>query len=61
MFVTLQKPKATLVFKDGKRPIDYVLSYIPEDDEEEKQTKRHRFEIGLEEAGLELEHEPKEV
>ena len=57
-----QKPKATLFFKDGQRRIDFVLAY--EEEEETDKTcedKRTKFENGLQEAGLELEHEPKEV
>lgn len=54
--------KATLVFRDGKRKIDYVLAYEPEDEEDlKKEQRRKTFEKNLVEEGLELEHEGKEV
>lgn len=54
--------KATLVFRDGKRKIDYVLAYEPEDNEDiKKEQRRNTFEKNLIEEGLELEHEGKEV
>lgn len=54
--------KATLVFRDGKRKIDYVLAYEPEDNEDlKKEQRRNTFEKNLIEEGLELEHEGKET
>lgn len=49
-----------MFFRDGKRRIDFVLSY-QDSDKHEKTTKREVFEKNLAEEGLELEYEDKKV
>lgn len=49
-----------MFFKDKKRKIDYVLAFEDEQDEKKKE-RRRQFEENLQEEGLQLEIEPKEV
>ncbi|CAK6979641.1 anoctamin-5b [Scomber scombrus] len=55
----LQPNRDTVFFKDGKRRIDFVLSYVDDKDGEKKQERRREFEANLEKAGLELELDDK--
>ena len=55
-----------LFFRDGKRRIDFVLAFQTDDDSDEdwsqtRAEKRDIFQAGLEERGLQLEEESKEV
>ena len=58
-------PRGTMFFRDGRRRIDFVLSYKDYEDDEEKQSKcaerRRTFELNLVHEGLELEDEDKKV
>ncbi|KAI4872191.1 hypothetical protein NFI96_031019 [Prochilodus magdalenae] len=53
-----QQSKDSVYFRDGKRRIDFVLSYV-EDRDERKQERRRQFEANMQNAGLELELEDK--
>uniref|UniRef100_A0A8B9HQX1 Anoctamin n=1 Tax=Astyanax mexicanus TaxID=7994 RepID=A0A8B9HQX1_ASTMX len=50
--------KDSVYFRDGKRRIDFVLSYV-EDKEDRKQERRKLYEENMQKAGLELELEDK--
>lgn len=58
------KEDPSLFFRDGRRRIDMVLAYEEDDSSEFKDRRskaRVTFEENLKAAGLELEHEDKEV
>uniref|UniRef100_A0A673WTP3 Anoctamin n=1 Tax=Salmo trutta TaxID=8032 RepID=A0A673WTP3_SALTR len=54
-----QKSKDSVFFRDGKKRIDFVLSYVDDRDGERKQERRREYEANLQKAGLELETEDK--
>uniref|UniRef100_A0A8C8IK01 Anoctamin n=1 Tax=Oncorhynchus tshawytscha TaxID=74940 RepID=A0A8C8IK01_ONCTS len=56
-----QQSKDSVFFRDGKRRIDFVLSYVDDRDGERKQERRREYEANLQKAGLELETEDKLV
>uniref|UniRef100_A0A8C7VZ67 Anoctamin n=1 Tax=Oncorhynchus mykiss TaxID=8022 RepID=A0A8C7VZ67_ONCMY len=56
-----QQSKDSVFFRDGKRRIDFVLSYVDDRDGERKQERRREYEANLQKAGLELETEDKSV
>nr|XP_022287595.1 anoctamin-4-like isoform X1 [Crassostrea virginica] len=59
-----ENEKATLFFRDGKRKIDFVLAYEPDEEDEDEEKKRYRrstFEKNIVDDGLILEHEDKET
>lgn len=61
-FLCLQKPKVTLYFKDGVRRIDFVLAYQDNCEGRSKEEElRDKYQRTLQECGLHLELEPKEV
>ena len=63
-FFQEENEKATLFFRDGKRKIDFVLAYEPDEEDEDEEKKRYRrstFEKNIVDDGLILEHEDKEV
>ncbi|XP_017578355.1 anoctamin-5 isoform X2 [Pygocentrus nattereri] len=53
-----QQSKDSVYFRDGKRRIDFVLSYV-EDKDDRKQERRKLYEANMQKAGLELELEDK--
>ncbi|XP_072527054.1 anoctamin-5b isoform X3 [Salminus brasiliensis] len=55
----LEQDKDSVYFRDGKRRIDFVLSYVDDKDGDKKAERRRLFESNLEKAGLELETEHK--
>ncbi|KAM9494554.1 anoctamin-5b isoform 1-T1 [Clarias gariepinus] len=55
----LQQNSDSVYFRDGKRRIDFVLSYTDDKDGDKKAERRKEFEANLEKAGLELETEDK--
>ncbi|XP_072527053.1 anoctamin-5b isoform X2 [Salminus brasiliensis] len=57
----LEQDKDSVYFRDGKRRIDFVLSYVDDKDGDKKAERRRLFESNLEKAGLELETEHKSV
>ena len=57
---SIEDPKETLYFRDGKRRIDYILAYEDQEDEK-KEERRKYFENELVKGGLELEYEDKKV
>ncbi|XP_053175664.1 anoctamin-5 [Scomber japonicus] len=54
-----QQSKDSVFFRDGKRRVDFVLSYVDDKDGERKQERRKVYEANLENVGLELETEDK--
>ncbi|XP_024000052.1 anoctamin-5-like, partial [Salvelinus sp. IW2-2015] len=52
-----QQSKDSVFFRDGKRRIDFILSYVDDRDGERKQERRKEYEANLQKAGLELETE----
>eukprot|EP00063_Salmo_salar_P006693 XP_013981528.1 PREDICTED: anoctamin-5-like [Salmo salar] len=54
-----QQSKDSVFFRDGKKRIDFVLSYVDDRDGERKQERRREYEANLQKAGLELETEDK--
>ncbi|KAM8751920.1 anoctamin-5 isoform 2-T2 [Acanthopagrus schlegelii] len=54
-----QHSKDSVFFRDGRRRIDFVLSYVDDKDGERKQERRKLYEANLEKVGLELEIEDK--
>ncbi|XP_075883389.1 anoctamin-5 isoform X4 [Nelusetta ayraudi] len=54
-----QHSKDSVYFRDGRRRIDFVLSYVDDKDGERKQERRKIYEANLEKVGLELETEDK--
>ncbi|CAB1331830.1 unnamed protein product, partial [Coregonus sp. 'balchen'] len=54
-----QQSKDSVFFRDGKRRIDFILSYVDDRDGERKQERRREYEANLQKAGLELETEDK--
>uniref|UniRef100_H2U331 Anoctamin n=1 Tax=Takifugu rubripes TaxID=31033 RepID=H2U331_TAKRU len=51
--------KDSVFFRDGRRRVDFVLSYVDDKDGERKQERRKVYEANLENVGLELETEDK--
>ncbi|XP_053497750.1 anoctamin-5 isoform X2 [Ictalurus furcatus] len=51
--------KDSVYFRDGVRRIDFVLSYVDENEGERKQERRKQYEANMQKAGLELELEDK--
>uniref|UniRef100_A0A3B1JFS6 Anoctamin n=1 Tax=Astyanax mexicanus TaxID=7994 RepID=A0A3B1JFS6_ASTMX len=56
---TLEQNKDSVYFRDGKRRIDFVLSYVDDKDGDKKAERRRLFEANLEKTGLHLELEDK--
>uniref|UniRef100_A0A4W5KDH7 Anoctamin n=1 Tax=Hucho hucho TaxID=62062 RepID=A0A4W5KDH7_9TELE len=56
-----QQSKDSVFFRDGKRRIDFILSYVDDRDGERKQERRREYEANLQKAGLELETEDQSV
>ncbi|KAM9570884.1 anoctamin-5-like [Salvelinus alpinus] len=54
-----QQSKDSVFFRDGKKRVDFVLSYVDDRDGEKKQERRREYEANLQKAGLELETEDK--
>uniref|UniRef100_H2U329 Anoctamin n=1 Tax=Takifugu rubripes TaxID=31033 RepID=H2U329_TAKRU len=54
-----QHSKDSVFFRDGRRRVDFVLSYVDDKDGERKQERRKVYEANLENVGLELETEDK--
>ncbi|XP_031420362.1 anoctamin-5 isoform X2 [Clupea harengus] len=56
-----QQSKDSVFFRDGVRRIDFVLSYVDDEDKdgEKKQERRKVYEANLQVAGLQLETEDK--
>ncbi|XP_060931935.1 anoctamin-5 [Limanda limanda] len=54
-----QHSKDSVFFRDGRRRIDFVLSYVDDKDGERKQERRRVYEANLAKVGLELETEDK--
>ncbi|XP_052336908.1 anoctamin-5 isoform X2 [Oncorhynchus keta] len=52
-----QQSKDSVFFRDGKRRIDFILSYVDDRDGERKQERRNEYEANLQKAGLVLETE----
>uniref|UniRef100_A0A8B9KH71 Anoctamin n=1 Tax=Astyanax mexicanus TaxID=7994 RepID=A0A8B9KH71_ASTMX len=56
---TLEQNEDSVYFRDGKRRIDFVLSYVDDKDGDKKAERRRLFEANLEKTGLHLELEDK--
>ncbi|XP_061577631.1 anoctamin-5 isoform X2 [Cololabis saira] len=54
-----RQSKDSVFFCDGRRRIDFVLSYVDDKDGERKQERRRVYEANLAKEGLELETEDK--
>ncbi|XP_036431895.1 anoctamin-5 isoform X3 [Colossoma macropomum] len=54
-----QQSKDSVYFRDGKRRIDFVLSYVEDKEDKKKQERRKLYEANMQKAGLELELEDK--
>ncbi|KAI1895638.1 hypothetical protein AGOR_G00108290 [Albula goreensis] len=54
-----QQSKDSVFFRDGRRRIDFVLSYVDDKNDLRKQERRRVYEANLEKEGLELETEDK--
>uniref|UniRef100_A0A8C6UPL9 Anoctamin n=1 Tax=Neogobius melanostomus TaxID=47308 RepID=A0A8C6UPL9_9GOBI len=54
-----QQSKDSIFFRDGVRRIDFVLSYVEDNDDARKLERRAIFEANLRHVGLELETEDK--